>query len=694
MMNQVLTTKRFAFSYLWLAGLVALFLPATLQAQTSFIIRSPAGSGNYGFGGDNNPAANALLATPSGVAVDGDGNLYIADTYNNRIRKVNPQGIITTYAGTGIGGYTGDGGQATSARIDTPIGIAIDRSGNLYFSDSLNYVVRKIDSAGKIATVAGNGQYGFAGDASVATQARLSIPQSITLDSAGALYICDSINNRVRKVDANGTITTLAGNGAAGYSGDGGLATQAKLDTPDGVAVDRLGNVYIADTQNFVVRKVDTSGKISTYAGNGADGYGGDNGPALQARLSPIRGLAVDASGNLYIGDPGNDRIRRVDPKGKITTVAGNGSTGYNGDAQTATSAWLNEPIGITIDPYGVVYFTDSYGDRVRMLKNNQLQLFGLSQYVMQPTASAVAMKITGTGFENASVSLNGQTAVGTMDAPTGNLNVIIPEAMLNTAGTVTMRVTAAGGASYDEKTIVIATAAQLTSPASASVSGASYQASISPEMITSQFGANLATHIQAAVSMPLPTTLAGTRVFVNGSASPLFYVSPTQVNYMIPATVAPDTMANIVTVAGNGIVSQQQTRIVSDYPGIFTANASGTGGPAAQWTLDGVAHFNVTNADGSLNGVPVGAYLVLYGTGIRRAPDPTTEDGNGVAEVMQANFDGTLAAVAYGGIQGGFVGLDQVNVQVPASLAGRGTIILTILVNGKAANAVRVKIQ
>ncbi|MFN7926413.1 MAG: SMP-30/gluconolactonase/LRE family protein [Blastocatellia bacterium] len=689
MPKALLTTRRFI-----LLTLLLVSASLTLAAQSSLIIRSPAGSGAYGFGGDNNPAANALLATPSGVAVDGDGNMFIADTYNNRIRKVNAAGVITTYAGTGIGGYTGDGGQATIARIDTPIGIAVDRSGNVYFSDSLNDAVRKVDTTGKITTVAGNGQSGFSGDGGQATAARLSLPQSLIFDGAGNLYICDTFNNRVRKVDTQGIITTIAGNGSAGYSGDGGLATQAKLDTPDGVAVDRLGNVYIADTQNFVVRKVDTSGKISTYAGNGIDGYGGDNGAALQANLSPIRGLAVDASGNLYIGDPGNDRIRRVDTKGKITTVAGNGSTGYNGDAMTATQAWLNEPIGISIDPYGVLYFTDSYGDRVRVLKSNQLQMFSLSQYVIQPTALPVALKITGTGFENATVGLNGQAAVGTIDGPTGNLSVNVPGAMVNSSGTVILRVTAAGGATFDEKTLVIATSTQLNSPNTTSVSGASYQAVLCPEMITSLFGLNLATQVQGAASLPLPTSLAGTRVFVNGTAAPLFYVSPTQVNYMIPAAIAPDVSVNIVNVAGNGIVSQQQTRLTSDNPGVFTANASGTGGPAAQWTMDGVAQFNVTNPDGSLNAIPVGAYLILYGTGIRRAPDPTTDDNNGVAEVMQANFEGIIAPVAYGGLQGTYVGLDQVNLQIPVSLAGRGAMNLVIVVNGKAANTVKVKIQ
>lgn len=695
-MKAMTNTVISAIAWLFLVAVLGIaFLPwnASLAAANDVIIRSPAGTGAYGYAGDNGPAVNAFFATPSSVAVDADGNLFIADAYNNRIRKVNAQGIITTFAGAGIGGYTGDGGAATAAQIDTPTSLAIDRSGSLFFTDMLNNVVRKIDASGKITTVAGNGQEGFSGDGGQATLARLSFPQSLTLDATGNLFICDTFNHRIRKVDAGGIVTTFAGDGTAGYSGDGGQATQARLNAPDGAAFDRLGNLYIADTQNFVVRKVDTTGKITTFAGNNSDGYGGDNGPATQARLSPIRGVAADAQGNIYISDPGNDRIRRVDTKGIITTIAGNGGTGYNGDGMLATQALLNEPIGVTVDPYGVIYFADSYGDRVRMLKSNQLQLFGLSQYVIQTGAQVPSLNVLGAGLEGASVSLNGQSASATFDQAGGNLAVNLPPGLLSAPGTVTVRVSSAGGAASAEKTVLVATQQQLSQTATASVSSASYQTALAPDSIAAMFGAKLATQFTQATTVPLPTALGGTKIFVNGTAAPLFFVSPNQVNYLLPQTVAPLANTSIVTVAGDGTVSQQRLTAFAEAPSLFTANASGTGGPAALWTRDGVNNFPVTNPDGTLNPIPAGAFLILFGTGIRNAPDPVTSDNNGVAETMQANFGGTIASVAYGGPQGGFVGLDQVNVQIPASLAGRGALDLVIVVNGKASNAVRVRV-
>ncbi|MBI3426214.1 MAG: hypothetical protein HY011_25065 [Acidobacteria bacterium] len=671
----------------------ALFLPA--QAQTTALIRTPAGSGVYGFAGDNGPATNALLATPTGIAVDADGNLYIADSYNNRIRKVSLQGTITTIAGTGVGGYSGDNGPATQALIDTPTSLVFDRQGNLFFTDSLNNVVRKIDTTGKITTIAGTGQEGFAGDGGPATQARLGFPQSLTIDAGGNLYLCDTFNNRVRKVTPQGTISTVAGsNGQGGYSGDGGPATQARLDSPDGAAVDRLGNLYIADTENFVVRKVDTTGKISTFAGTGQDGYSGDNLPATQTKLSPIRGVAVDKDGIVYISDPGNDRIRRVDLTGRITTFAGTGGTGYNGDGISATQALLNEPIGVIVDAYGVLYFADSYGDRIRSLKGTQLQIFGLSQYVIPSGGVSATLKVLGAGLENNSVTLNGQAVNSLLDAPTGNLSLTLTQATLATPTLLTVRVTASGGASFQERTAVIASAAQLNLTTTVSVLAASYQTTLAPDAIAALFGTQLATQTNTANSVPLPTTLGGTRIFANGSPAPLFFVSPTQTNYLLPASVVPGVNTQLVTVAGNGIVSQQTLKAFAEAPGVFTANASGSGGPAALWTRDGVSSFAVTNPDGSLNPITTGAFLILFGTGWRHAPDPVTNDDNGVGEIVQANFGGTIAPVAFAAAQGGLVGLDQMNVAIPTSLAGRGVVDLTITVNGMVANVVKVRIN
>jgi len=271
-------------------------------------ITTVVGNGGGGFSGDGGPATSASLYFPCGVAVDLAGNLYIADTYNGRIRKVSG-GTITTVAGNGNHGYSGDGGPATSASLYQPEGVAVDSAGNLYISDTFNNRIRKV-SGGTITTVAGNGSKGFSGDGGLATSASLYYPWGVAADSAGNLYIADSNNGSIRQVSGE-TIATVAGNGTQGYSGDGGPATSASLYYPYGVAVDSAGNLYIADSSNSRIRKV-SGGTITTVAGNGNGGFSGDGGPATSAALSGPQGVAVDSAGNLYIADTSNNRIREV----------------------------------------------------------------------------------------------------------------------------------------------------------------------------------------------------------------------------------------------------------------------------------------------------------------------------------------------------------------------------------------------
>jgi sugar lactone lactonase YvrE len=327
-----------------------------------------AGNGTPGFSGDGGPATSATLFTPKAVAVDAVGNIYIADTSNQRIRKVDSSGIITTAAGNGTYGFSGDGGPATGASLYSPSGVALDAAGNIYIADSRNHRIRKVDTSGIITTVAGNGTFGFSGDGGPATSATLSDPYGVAVDAAGNLYIVDQLNNRIRKVDTSGTIATVAGNGTPGFSGDNGPATSASLYSPSGVAVDAAGNLYIADTSNQRIRKVDTSGIITTVAGNGTGGYSGDSGPATSASLNYPYGVAVDAAGNLYIADESNQRIRKVDTSGIITTVAGNGTAGYSGDDGPAISATLYYPRGVAVDASGNLYIADLYNQRVRMV--------------------------------------------------------------------------------------------------------------------------------------------------------------------------------------------------------------------------------------------------------------------------------------------------------------------------------------
>jgi uncharacterized protein (TIGR03437 family) len=330
------------------------------------IITTVAGDGGSKFSGDGGPAIGASLAEPAGVAVDRAGNLYIADARSQRVRKVSPTGTISTVAGNGTQDFSGDGGPATSASLSWPKGVAVDSAGNLYVADDENLRIRKVSPGGTISTVAGNGTVGFSGDGGPATNAWLHWPHGVAPDSAGNLYIADAGNHRIRKVNSAGTITTVAGNGSAGFSGDGSLATSASLNYPRGVAVDGAGNVYIADALNNRIRKIAPAGTITTVAGNGNPGYSGDGGPATRGSLKSPYGVALDGAGSLYIADSGNGRIRKVGPDGTITTIAGNGTAGFSGDGGPAASASLSFTKGVAVDGTGNLYIADTGNRRIR----------------------------------------------------------------------------------------------------------------------------------------------------------------------------------------------------------------------------------------------------------------------------------------------------------------------------------------
>jgi sugar lactone lactonase YvrE len=313
-------------------------------------------------------ATATQLAGYPGVGIDADGILYIADNGNNRVLRVDSSGTISTVAGIGTRGFSGDGGLATEAQLSEPAGVAVDAAGNLYIADLGNNRVRRVDrSSGTISTVAGIGTAGFSGDGGLAIAAQISEPAGVAVDAAGILYIADLGNNRVRRVDrSSGTITTVAGTGTAGFSGDGGLATEAQLDYPAGVAVDAADNLYIADNDNDRVRRVDlSSGTITTVAGTGTQGFsGGDGGLATEAQLYYPAGVAVDAADNLYIADSGNHRVCRVDlSSGTITTVAGTGTAGFSGDDGPAIIARLDHPRDVAVDAAGNLYIAE-VGDR------------------------------------------------------------------------------------------------------------------------------------------------------------------------------------------------------------------------------------------------------------------------------------------------------------------------------------------
>lgn len=393
------------------------------KVDTSGTITTVAGNGLPLFMGDGGQATTASLNAPSGVGVDTSGNLFIADTKNNRIRMVDPSGVISTLAGNGVAGFSGDGASATAARVNQPFGLSFD-AGAVFVADTFNHRIRKVDLATrKISTIAGNGVNGFLGDGGPAASAAFSYPYGVSASGSNT-FVADTSNYRIRKI-SGGNISTVAGNGIRAFTGDGGLATSASLNTVYGVSVDAIGNLWISDTLNSRIRKVSSgvidsvagtgrifccaddqrpatavelwspggvaqlgsdvlvadtlnhrimrvnaAGIASTFAGGTQSGAGGDGGQATAANLNKPQALAVDASGNVYIADNGNNKIRKVSPSGIISTFAGTGVAGGSGDGGAATSATLREPSGVTVDPSGNLYIADTGNHRIRKVSS------------------------------------------------------------------------------------------------------------------------------------------------------------------------------------------------------------------------------------------------------------------------------------------------------------------------------------
>jgi uncharacterized protein (TIGR03437 family) len=354
----------------------AALLPALLtiaacagQTPIGYIMQTFAGSQSLGPGesGDAGPATQAQLNGPF-TAVWAGGSVYIADQVNQVIRKVTPDGNINVFAGIGTAGFAGDGNTALNAYFNLPLGVAVDSSGNVYIADTDNNAIRKVDTTGHVSSLAGNtGSAGYGGDGGQAISGYLNQPNALVLDSAGNIYIADTGNNRIRKISTSGIITSVAGNNYPSYAGDGGPAVVAELNNPEGVAVDKSGNIYIADTSNNVIRKV-SNGIITTFAGTGVAGFSGDGAAAKQAKLYHPEGVTVDANGNVYIADSFNNRIRRVGTNGVITTIAGTGVAGYGGDGLLATDSLMRFPSGVSVDPQGNIYVADPQNQIVRIM--------------------------------------------------------------------------------------------------------------------------------------------------------------------------------------------------------------------------------------------------------------------------------------------------------------------------------------
>ena len=415
------------------------------EKSTSQNITTVAGNGTAGYNGDNILAINAELNAPVGVAFDAFGNLYVADYQNARIRKINVgTNIISTVAGNGSAlGYNGDNIPAVTAGLTSVFGVAIDVSGNLFLTELNGHRIRKVDvTTGLISTIAGNGIAGYNGDNILATSAELTGPANIVIDANGNIFFVDAGNSgRIRKIDAGtGIITTIAGSGTAGFNGDNIPATSAQLNAPDGLALDGFGNIFISDAGNQRIRKITAgTGIITTIAGNGIYGYNGDNISATSAELADPSGLSTDAAGNVYISDQLNQRIRKVTVStGLITTVAGTGTAGFNGDNIPAISAKINYPAGIVLDLSGNIWFADYANNRIREVSVNLPPT--ISNFTYQTVCAGIATGVLAFTIGDDQTPVNNLVLTGSSDniALVPNSNIVFSGSGANQTVTVT----------------------------------------------------------------------------------------------------------------------------------------------------------------------------------------------------------------------------------------------------------------
>jgi trimeric autotransporter adhesin len=620
-------------------------------------ISTAAGSGGGEPFYEGGNAASVRLSGPTGVAIDAAGNIYIAEASlgsgsglaagDFRIWKVLPEGVISTLAGNGMASYSGDGGPAAAAQFHAPAALALDTAGNLYIADRLNHRVRRMAATGLISTVVGTGTAGFEVDFGPPAGAQFHSPGGVAVDAAGKVYVADSLNARVRRLEPGGNIFTFAGNGNFAYFGDAGPANRASVNQPEGVALDVAGNVYIADTLNNVIRKVTADGSISTVAGTGARGFSGDGGPAVEALLNHPHAVVADASGNLYIADTGNHRVRRVDPKGMVSTIAGSGLIGFDGDAGEAVTLSLASPAGVAVDAAGTVYIADTGHNRIR----------AVAAGAMTTIAGSGECCYSGDGGPANAAALNHPWGLAVDGAGT----VYFSE----TGNNAIRALQPVGGAPY----------------ISAVANGASNRPGpIAPGEVVVMFGAGFGPAKLASSQYDdagrLPTEVAGTRILFNGVAAPILYSSFSQAGAIAPYGISGASVA--VTVQYQGSATLPVTvALASAAPAIFTLDSSGTGQVLA------------ANEDGFLNGpdrpARPGSFVTLYATG-EGETSPVGSDGKlAVAPLAKpllpvtATVGGQNAFVQYAGAALGMVaGIMQVNVQIPAGTpAGSAVPIL-----------------
>ncbi len=718
--------------FTWIATLVA--AAASVLAQGT--ITTVAGSPTCCNSADGGSATSTWLPTAEGMALDRQGDIYIWDAQSAKIKKVSTNGIITTVAGNGTAGYSGDGGPATSARIfaiGAHPGLAVDNSGNLYISDSENNVIRKVDTGGIITTVAGNGTSGFSGDGGKATQAQLFQPAGIVVDASGNLYIADNDNNRVRKVSSAGIITTVAGNGHVVYEGDGVQAATTAVHGPVGLAVDNAGNLYISEGADSRIRKVDANGIITTVAGQTKKtrGFSGDGGPATAATLASPIGLAVDGSGNLFIADSNNNRVRKVNAAGIITTVAGmdgNASTPL-GDGGPATSAFLGTDTDVALDAAGNLYISGNVSDGGRVRKVT----FGVS---LSANPSSLSFSYTLGGAvpaqQSVTITSSGAAADFTASASTtsgGNWLSVSPANGTSTAtlqvsvnpaglasgvyaGAITVTSTTSGISPLTFAVTLTVTGANApTFSAGAVLNASGYQSTLAPDTVFVIFGKGLGPSSLVAGSAPnYPEALAGTSVTftpASGGAAvtaKMVYTTDGQIAGLLPSSIAPGTYA--VRVTYNTLTSApQNVTVVAHSFGIATANSAGTG--TAQATIgnvnNGVSLTRFTPGNVSFGGLSwaltpahPGDTLVLWGTG--GGADAANDTGGTSGDQTAAGqfsvlVNGRAITPLYAGASSGYPGLWQINFQLPGDIATGCFTSLQVNAGGTVSNSVTIPI-
>ena len=551
-----------------------------------------AGDGTFGFKGDGGPATLAVLNAPSGVAVDLQGTLYIADELNHRVRQVSTSGVISTVAGTGAPASPLESLSPTNTPLAAPAGLFTDPSGAVWIAEYFGNRVRKLIPGGSILTVAGNGASGFNGDFLPATSARLQTPGAAALSPTGDLYIADAGNHRIRKVTASGIITTYAGTGSPGYAGDGGPAVSAQLNLPRGIAFDSVGNLYIADTNNHRVRRVTQSGLITTIAGDS------------DSPLRSPRSVAVDFDRNLYIADTGNHRIIKRSNLGQVSEIAGISSAGFSGDGGSARSAQLSSPAAIAVDLLGNVYIADLGNNRIRKLTPAEAVI---PAPITQPKAE----------FLHAAALWEGPVARGQI---------------ISIAG-----------------------------------------AGIGPEIS--------ATGVSGAAGF-LSTLLAETQVLFDGQAAPLLDLQQNRIKVQVPYELAALTSTRVEVFRAGEIKAVAELKLTATAPGVFTIS-------------DGTGPAQVINEDGSANTednpANPGSVVTLFATGEgitfpasitgKRAVEPYPQPQAKVVVRIGAR----LADILFAAAAPGQVGILQINAVIPTIVAA-GAVPLTLTVGSSAA--------